>query len=66
MGDFELTKCGRPDARLTGLRHIQIDHGPVDIFADVKARCGYLRLWLNRDGMDEIVWYKMEDSDHGD
>lgn len=63
IGKYEAARCGRPSASLSGVRHIQTEDGPADLFADVEDRVVYMRVWLNRDGLDEIVWYRLEGTD---
>ena len=60
IGGYDLIKCVKPEAALIGVRHIQTDHGPADLFADHVSQAIYMRVWLNRDGLDELVWYRLE------
>ena len=61
IADREWLKCARPEALLTGVRHEQTDYGPADFFADLTGRKVYVRVWLNRHGVSEIVWYELRD-----
>ncbi len=60
IGKYEAVECEKPSASLSGMRHIQTKDGPADLFADVENRAIYMRAWLNRDGLDEIVWYRLD------
>lgn len=60
IGNYEATECEKPTGKLAGVRHMDTEHGPVDFFADVHDQVLYMRHWRNRDGMNEIIWYRLE------
>ena len=60
IGGYDAIECVKPEVALIGVRHIQTDHGPADLFADYGRQAIYMRVWLNRDGLDELVWYRLE------
>ena len=63
IGGFDFVRGVRPDGTLTGVKKMQTEFGPADVFADMKAQRGYMRVWLNRDGLDEIVWFELQGND---
>ena len=60
IGGYEAITCAKPTAAMERVRQVQTDNGPVDFFADLAGELLYLRAWLNRDGLNEIVWYRLE------
>ncbi len=62
IGGYEAVECEKPMEALSRVhRSIQSDYGPVDFFADSEHL--YMRVWLNRDGLNEIIWYRLEKED---
>ena len=60
IGEYAVVKCEKPTAALSRVRQMQTDAGPADFFADINSELLYMRAWLNRDGLNEIVWYRLE------
>lgn len=60
IGEYEAIACEKPTAVMERVRTEQTDNGPVDFFADLEGELLYLRAWLNRDGLNEIVWFRLE------
>ena len=60
IGEYAVVECEKPTAALSRVRQVQTDNGPVDFFADLNSELLYMRAWLNRDGLNEIIWYRLE------
>ena len=58
IGEYAVVECEKPTAALSRVRQMQTDVGPADFFANINGL--YMRVWLNRDGLNEIVWYRLE------
>jgi hypothetical protein len=56
-GEIWVREVSKPTGVLVGLRHVQTDQGPADIF--VADGVTYLRAWFNRNGNDYVVWLEV-------
>ena len=61
IGGYEAVECEKPTGVMERVRQVQTEHGPVDFFANFKGELLYMRAWLNREGMNEIIWYQLEE-----